>query len=85
MMRVTEDVFEVVGAGAQVRRFATIEEARANRGGGQVRKRTLHHDVPAVYAVRSDDIEHGRFGVPAEAAALSRQHPGSRVVLVAAQ
>lgn len=83
-MRVATDVFEVVWADRSVTQFDTLEDARAARGTGQVRKRTVHTDVAAEYAVRTGDVEHGRSAVPAEAAAVSRAHPGSKVVMVPA-
>lgn len=84
MLRIATEVFEVVGTDRSVTAYPDLEAARAARGTGQVRRRTVHSDVPAEYAVRSGDVEHGRSAVPAEAATLSRAHPGSKVVMVPA-
>jgi hypothetical protein len=83
MMRVDTVYYEVVPAGGGARiRYDTADEARENRGTGQVRQRVSFVDVPAEYAVRLDGVEIDRCQTAADAAGISRQNPGSSVHMV---
>ena len=85
MLRVETEFFEVIGPdGRRTGRYDTVDEARAARGDGQVRRRVDYTDVPAAYSVRLDGEELARFDRAAQAAQESKQHPGATVHMVPA-
>lgn len=75
-------MIEVVERGVAVV-YPDLATARANRGAGQVRQRTVWEDLPAEYIVRVGDVDLARFDAPADAAVFARQHPGAGVHLAA--
>lgn len=84
-MRINSIYWEVIDGQTRVR-HESEEAARAARGSGQVRRRVQAIDVEAAYAVRlADGTEVGRASRAEEAGKLSRDHPGSKVFMVAAE
>lgn len=84
-MRVTDEWFEVVSAdGGGHTRYATREEALANRGSGQVRRRESDRDVPAAYQVRLDGEVIDVKARAVDAATLAKMTPGATVHMVPA-
>ena len=86
MLRVETEFFEVVSPdGRRTGRFDTLDEARAARGDGQVRRRVDYRDVPAAYAVRVDGEEVARFQKASDAAQASKEQVGASVHMVPAE
>lgn len=81
-MRVETEFWEVAFDNQRTR-YSSETEARANRGGGVVRRRVDSVDVPAAYAVVVDGVEVERFERAALAAAASKATPGATVHMVA--
>lgn len=84
MLRQETEFFEVVSPdGVRQGKYDTVEEARANRGAGTVRRRVDFNDVPAAFSVRVDGDEISRFDSARAAAAEARANPGASVHMVA--
>lgn len=85
LLRLERVMFEVVSPdGVRSAPYDTVEEARDNRGAGQIRRRVDYEDVAAAYSLRVDGAEVARFDRAADAAAASKQTAGSTVHMVAA-
>ena len=85
LMRVNEEWWEVISPdGGGHTRYDTRDEAIANRGDGQVRRRVNNRDVPAVYEVRLDGEVLDTKPRAVDAAAIAKVTPGSTVHMVPA-
>src|SRR4051812_8918138 len=83
MLRQETEFFEVVSAdGVRQGKYATVEEARANRGSGTVRRRVDYVDIPASFSVRLDGDEISRHASARDAAAAAKATAGSSVHMV---
>jgi hypothetical protein len=87
MLRVETESFEIIGPdGARTgATYPTVEEARAARGDGQVRRRVDYRDVPAAYSVRVDGEEIARYPKAGQAAQASQEQAGATVHMVPAE
>lgn len=84
MLRQETEFFEVVSAdGVRQEKYDTVEEARANRGSGTVRRRVDYVDIPAAYSVRLDGDEVSRHNSAKDAAVAARASAGATVHMVA--
>lgn len=83
MLRQESVSFEVVsGDGVRQDRYDTVEEARANRGAGTVRRRVDYVDIPAAFSVRVDGDEISRHVSAKDAAADAKANAGATVHMV---
>lgn len=83
MLRQETEFFEVVSAdGVRQEKYDTVEEARANRGSGTVRRRVDYVDIPAAFSVRVDGNEIGRHASARDAAAEAKAMAGATVHMV---
>lgn len=83
MLRQETEFFEVVSPdGVRQGKYDTVEEARANRGSGTVRRRVDYVDIPAAFSVRLDGDEISRHNSAKDAAAAAKANDGATVHMV---